>query len=62
MGQRQKKERTEGATGLGRITREQIEKWNQMTALRVQAGGDKCLTTLQALHGEVFLFFFPFGA
>ena len=29
MGQKQKKETIEG-TGLGRITREQIEKWNQM--------------------------------
>ena len=31
MGQKQKKE---GATRQSRITREQIEKWNQMTALR----------------------------
>ena len=27
------KEKTEGATGLGRITREQTERWNQMPAL-----------------------------
>ena len=34
MGRKQKKEKTEGGTGLSRITREHIEKWNQMTALR----------------------------
>ena len=31
-----KKEKTEGATGLGRITREEIDRWNQMTALKFQ--------------------------
>ena len=40
LGQKQKREKTEGATGLGRITREQIELWNQMTALGFQTGGD----------------------
>ena len=30
---RQKKDNTERATGLGRRTREEIVKWNQMTAL-----------------------------
>ena len=39
MGHKQTKEKTEGATGLGRITREQLEKWNQMTAVRLQTGG-----------------------
>ena len=34
---RQKK--TERVTGLGRRTREEIAKWNQMTALRFQTGG-----------------------
>ena len=34
---RQKK--TERVTGLGRGTREEIAKWNQMTALRFQTGG-----------------------
>ena len=35
MGQKQKKDKTEGATGLGRITtREQIEKWNQTRVIR----------------------------
>ena len=37
-GPKAKKEKTEGATGLGRKTREQIERWNQMTALRFQTG------------------------
>ena len=38
MGENQKKKTTEGATGLGRITREPIEKRNKMTALRFQTG------------------------
>ena len=33
-----KKDKIESATGLGRITREQIERWNQMTALGFQTG------------------------
>ena len=37
---RQKKVKTERVTGLGRRTREEIAKWNQMTDLRFQAGGD----------------------
>ena len=36
---RQKKDKTERLTGLGRRTREEIAKWNQMTALRFQTGG-----------------------
>ena len=37
---RQKKDKTEKVTGLGRKTktREEIVKWNQMTALRSQTG------------------------
>ena len=31
---RQKKDKTERVIGLGRRTREEIVKWNQMTALR----------------------------
>ena len=31
--------KTERVTGLGRRTREEIAKWNQMTALRFQTGG-----------------------
>ena len=36
---RQKKDTTERVTGLGRGTREEIVKWNQMTALRFHTGG-----------------------
>ena len=36
---RQKKNKTERVTGLGRRTKEEIAKWNQMTALRFQTGG-----------------------
>ena len=40
MKSRKKKEKTEGATGLGRrIIREQIARWNQMTALRFLTAG-----------------------
>ena len=39
MGRKQKQEKI-GATGLGRITTEQIEKWNQMITLRFHTGGD----------------------
>ena len=34
-----KKDKTEKVSGLGRRTREEIVKWNQMTALRFQTGG-----------------------
>ena len=33
------RDKTERVTGLGRITKEEIVKWNQMTALRFQTGG-----------------------
>ena len=33
-----KKDKTGRVTGLGRRTREEIVKWNQMTALRFQTG------------------------
>ena len=33
-----RKGKTKGATGLARITREQIERWNPMTALSFQTG------------------------
>ena len=36
---RQKKDKTERGTVLGRRTREEIVKWNQMTALRFQTVG-----------------------
>ena len=36
---REKKDKIEKVTGLGRRTREEATKWNQMTALRSQTGG-----------------------
>ena len=36
--QQAEKDMTERVTGLGRRTREEIAKWNQMTALRFQTG------------------------
>ena len=49
MDQKQKK-KIESATGLDRITREQIERWNQMTALGFQTGRrhQKSLASLRA--------------
>ena len=40
MDQRTEKYKTERVTRLGRRTREEIAKWNQMTALRFQTGGE----------------------
>ena len=37
--QQAEKDKAERVTGLGRKTREEIPKWNQMTALRFQTGG-----------------------
>ena len=39
MDQQAEKDKTERVTG-GRRTREEIAKWNQMTALRFQTGGE----------------------
>ena len=39
MDQQAEKDKTERVTGLGRRTRDEIAKWNQMTALRFQTGG-----------------------
>ena len=39
MDQQAEKEMTERVLGLGRRTRQEIVKWNQMTALRFQTGG-----------------------
>ena len=36
MDQQAEKDKTERVTGLGRRTRQEIAKWNQMTALRFQ--------------------------
>ena len=38
-GQQAENDKTERVTGLGRRTRKEIAKWNQMTALRFQTGG-----------------------
>ena len=40
---RQKKDKTEKVIGLGRRTRQEIVKWNQMTALTFQTGGGDIL-------------------
>ena len=43
MDQQAEKDKTERVTGLGRRTREEIAKWNQMTALRFQTGRTETL-------------------
>ena len=50
MDQQAEKDKTEKVTGLGRGTREEIAKWNQMTALRFQTGG-KHQTSPASLRG-----------
>ena len=40
MDQQAEKDKTERVTGLGRRTRAEIVKWNQMTALRFQDRGE----------------------
>ena len=45
------KEKTERITGLGRRTKEEIAKWNQMTALRFQTGG-RHQTSPASLRGQ----------
>ena len=39
MDQQAEKDKAERVTGLGRKTREEIVKWNQMTTLRFQTWG-----------------------
>ena len=39
MDQQAEKDKTERVIGLVRKTREDIAKWNQMTAMRFQTGG-----------------------
>ena len=46
-----KKDKTETVTGLGRRTREEIVKWNQMTAPRFQTGGGDIKTSPASLRG-----------
>ena len=50
MDQLAQKDKTERVTGLRRRTREEIAKWNQMTALRFQTGG-RHQTSLASLRG-----------
>ena len=50
MGHQRKKNKTERAAGLGRRTKEETVKWNQMTALRFQTEG-RHLTNLASLQG-----------
>ena len=40
MDQQAEKDKTEKVTGLSRRTRQEIAKWNQMTALRFPTGGE----------------------
>ena len=47
MDQQAEKDQTERVTGLGRRMREEIAKWNQMTALRFQTGGRHQMASLQ---------------
>ena len=49
-GQQAENDKTERVTGLGRRTREEIAKWNQMTALRFQTGG-RHQTSTASLQG-----------
>ena len=39
MDQQAEKDKMKTVTGLGRRTREEVVKWNQMTALRFRTGG-----------------------
>ena len=50
-GQQAENDKRERVTGLGRRTREEIAKWNQMTALRFQTGG-RHQTSLASLWGN----------
>ena len=52
MDQQAEKDKTERVTGLGRRTRKEIAKWNQMTALRFQTGGGRRKTPPASLRGE----------
>ena len=51
MDQQAEKDKTERVRGLGRRTREEIVKRNQMTALRFQTGG-RYQTSLASLRGS----------
>lgn len=47
----EKKDKTETATGEGRRTRQEIQKWNQIIALKVKTGG-RHQTSLASLGGR----------
>ena len=49
---RHRKDETERTMGVGRRTREEIEKWNQMTALRLKTGG-RHQTSLTSHQGHL---------
>ena len=53
--QQAENDKTERVTGLGRRTREEIAKWNQMTALRFQTGGGRHQTSPASLRESVKL-------
>ena len=48
--QQAEKDQIERVTGLGRRTRQEIAKWNQMTALRFQTGGRRHQTSPASLR------------
>ena len=52
MDQQAEKDKTERVTGLGRRTKEEIVKWNQMAALRFQTGG-RYQTSPASLQGHI---------
>ena len=52
MDQQTENDKTERATGLSRRTREEIAKWNRMTALRFQTGG-RHQTSPASLRGAI---------
>ena len=69
MDRQAEKDKTERVTELGRRTRKEIAKWNQMTALRFQTGGgeggEEEKETITAKHKQTeaqatFLGFFFF--
>ena len=53
-GKQAERDKTERVTGLGRRTREEIAKWNQMTALRFQTGG-RHQTSPASLRGTAMI-------
>ena len=55
-----KKDKTEKVLRLGRRTREEIVKWNKMTALRFQTGG-RHQTSPASLRGDIRHARPPFG-